>query len=93
MAKTKKQLKIPGTQEESNRAVDEAAEHYVELRDSRMQATEAEVEARGVLIAAMKKADLTTYRDNGADPPLLVTLTIEEKVKVSRIDEDEASDD
>ena len=49
---------------------------------------EAEVEARGALIAAMKKHGLTIYRDDDAAPPLLVTLVAgEDKVKVKRVDE------
>jgi hypothetical protein len=93
MAKTKRQMKIPGTEAKKLVDLDRAAESYVEARDERMARTEAEVETRDALIAAMKENGLTTYRDDDADPPLLVTLTPgEDKVKVTKIEEEEATE-
>lgn len=90
MAKTKKQTSIPGTEPKSITEVDTAAEAYVEARDERMALTEKEVEAKGNLLRVMEKHDLTTYRDESADPPLLVIVVPgESKVKVRREAEDD----
>ncbi len=91
MANTaKKQTSIPGTEPKSIKEIDTAAEAYVEARDERMKLTEREVEAKQNLIRVMEKHDLSTYRDESADPPLLVI--VEEsvaKVKVRRESEDD----
>jgi len=87
MANTaKKQTHIPGTEPKSIKEVDTAAEAYVEARDERMALTEKEVEAKDALINVMKKHDLSVYRDDEADPPLVVTIIPGvDKVKVSRV--------
>ena len=83
---TKKQTSIPGTEPKSITEVDTAAEAYVEARDERMALTEKEVEAKDALINVMKKHDLSVYRDDEADPPLVVTIIPGvDKVKVSRV--------
>lgn len=70
----KRQLKIAGTGGEEIKEVNDAAEAYVEARDKRMKLTEKETEAKEALIAVMKKHDLTVYKDDEANPPLVVTL-------------------
>ena len=52
-----------------------------------------ELDARSVLIDAMKKKKLTVYENRRVDPPLLVTLVASEKVKVQAIDELAEGDD
>lgn len=90
MAKVKKQTSIPGTEPKSIKEVDVAAEQYVEERDARMRLTEKEVEARDALVRVMQKHKLSIYRDESAEPPLLVTLTEgEAKVKVQKVKDGE----
>lgn len=74
MAKVKKQAEIPGTERKKVAELDHAAEAYVSARDERMELTEREVEARSALISVMRKHNLTVYRDEDAEPPLIVTL-------------------
>ncbi len=91
MAKTKKQLQIAGTEKKAITEVNAAAEAYVEARDERMALTVREVEAREALITVMQKHKLDVYRDDDASPPLLITLIAgEDRVKVSRVAEDDA---
>ena len=90
---TKKQLPIKGMEKKSIKELDSAAEAYVEARDKRMKLTEDEVEARGALISVMKKHNLEIYKDDDASPPLVVTLIPgEDKVKVSRVEEDDEAE-
>lgn len=94
MAKPKKQMKIPGTEPKTIKEVNDAAEAYVDARDERMKKTEKEVEAKEALVAVMKKHDLQVYKDDDAEPPLIVTLTPGvDKVKVTRADGDEDAGD
>lgn len=84
----RKQLTIKGTEQKSIPEIERAAEHYVEVRDHRMELTEEEVEAKGALLAEMEKHKITTYRDDNAVPPLvIVVLPGESKVKVRRAEE------
>jgi hypothetical protein len=90
MPKTKRQLEVPGTERKKLKEANDAAEAYVDARDTRMRHTEKEVEARDALVAVMEKHHLTVYRDDEADPPLVVTLTPgKAKVKVRRADDDD----
>jgi hypothetical protein len=90
MARTKKQLPIPGTEKETIKEVDSAAEAYVEARDERIRLTDKEVDAKDALVTVMKKHKLDVYRDENAVPPLIVTLIPgEDKVKVSRAKDEE----
>ena len=92
-AKKPKQTEIPGVERKKVAELDRAAELYVEARDERMELTEKEVAARDALIAVMKKHSLSIYKDDDASPPLVVTLIPgEDKVKVTRAD-DEAQED
>jgi hypothetical protein len=89
MARTKKQLPIPGTEKETIEELDAAAEAYADARDERMQLTERESEAKEALVSVMKKHGLEVYRDENAVPPLIVTLIPgEDRVKVSRAKEE-----
>jgi len=61
--------------------IDRAVEKYVEVRDSRMDLTEKEVEARDEVAGLMAKHELKRYRSDGYDVTLLP------KVKVSKVKE------
>lgn len=88
----KKQLRIPGTERNAIPELDAAAEVYVKERDKRMSMTEKEVAAKDVLIGMMKKHGLSIYKDEDADPPLIITLTAgKDVVKVVREESDEAA--
>ena len=84
MPRKPRQVTIPGTAAKSLKDIDDAAEHYVAIRDERMEFTKQEVQAQAALLAAMNAHGLKDYRDDNADPPLVVTLTepgIKAKVK------------
>lgn len=89
-----KQTKIPGTERQKIKAIDKAAEAYVEVRDERMGLTKKEKEAKEKLLSLMKEHKLDSYTDEDASPPLIVTVEAkDETVKVKRASEDETEDD
>jgi len=73
--------------------LDAFAEAFKRSSKKRKAAQDAELDARSVLIDAMKKKKLTVYENRRVDPPLLVTLVASEKVKVQAIDELAEGDD
>lgn len=78
------ELDVEGIKRKRIKELDDAAEFYVEQRDTRMQWTKKEKEAKVALLKVMKKKDLLTYRDDDAVPPLVVTrIEGEDDVKVS----------
>lgn len=83
----KKQGELPGVEAPSIPEIDDAADSYVALRDKRMALTEKEIDARAVLIAAMDKHKLTSYRydDN------VVTVEPSEKVHVKKAKEEKSA--
>lgn len=86
----KRQKALPGLEKETIGEVDTAAEAYVKERDKRMTMTEKEVAAKDKLIEVMRKHKLTIYKDDNAEPPLIVTLTDGKPViKVTRDESDE----
>lgn len=86
----RRQLSIKGTERETIKEVDTAAEAYVEARDERIRLTKKEVDAKDALVTVMKKHKLDVYRDENAIPPLVVTLIPgEDKVKVRKQQEEE----
>ncbi len=88
----KRQKSIPGTERETNREIADAAENYVEQRDKRIAMSETETGAKDALIAVMKAHGITVYRDDDADPPLTITLSSKDNVKVTEADSDDADD-
>lgn len=60
--KRAKQKMIPGTEQETVKEVEDAAENYVKARDERMVLTEFEVKAKDKLIEVMRKYDLSIYK-------------------------------
>jgi hypothetical protein len=86
MATRARQTTIPGTTAPTVKAVESAAEVYVDVRDERMGLTKREVQAREKLIAVMKTHGLTVYRlpaDDG-EGALIVTVSDESKVTVRK---------
>ena len=91
-----RQASIPGTERPVNKAVANLADGYVIWRDKRMGLTKKEKAAKIALIAGMREHGLTVYRDDDHSPPLLVTLTSKDDVRVEEVgakDEDEATDE
>ncbi len=84
-----RQLRIPDTEAKQNKSLNAAAEHYVTCRDERIAATTPEVEAKETLIREMKKAGVTTYRDDEADPPLVIVGKDQIKVTEQKEESDE----
>ncbi len=94
MAKTRRQMSIPGAETKSIKEVDDAAEAYLEARNARQKKTDREVEAKEALITVMKKHELTVYTDNDASPPLIVTLSPgKDKVRVTEAEDDDGGDE
>ncbi len=85
----KRQQSIPGIERKANREINDAAENYVEQRDKRMKLSEYESEAKEALIAVLKKSGISVYRDDDADPPLVITLSTKDNVKVSEVESDD----
>jgi len=73
----KKQGELPGVERKVIKAVENAADDYVDVRDKRMTLTTKEVEKRAVLIAAMEEHGITSYRYDDR------VITLEAKAKVS----------
>ncbi len=70
----KKQLEIAGTERKTVKEIDDAAEAYVDARDKRMKLTEKEKIAKDALVSVLKKHNLEVYRDDAANPPVVVTV-------------------
>lgn len=85
----KKQGELPGVEKPVVKAVEEAADEYVNVRDRRMKLTEAEVEKRSILIHEMKKARLTSYSYDGQ----VITLDTKDAVKVRALKADDDAED
>ena len=68
--------------------ISDAAEAYEKIRDRRMDLTEKENEANGLLVTLMKKHKLKIYKDDdNFEPALMVDLTVKdptERAKVRR---------
>lgn len=71
----KKQKELPGMERKTIKEVDDAAEHYVDVRDERMALTEKETAAKDALIDVMKRNKLKVYKNDSTVPALTVILT------------------
>lgn len=89
-----RQTRIPGTEGKKIKALDTAAEKYVELRDARIAAGVKEKEAKTALLTLMKENRLKVYQDDDAVPPLLVTLKPKDvELKVTKVTGDGDDDE
>lgn len=95
-----RQQQIPGTERKTNKKIAGAARVYVDARDTRMEHTNKEKEAKAALIQVMRAAGETSYRDDSVDPPLLITLSegkadvkVHEVKEAGEVVEDEDGDE
>jgi hypothetical protein len=86
---SKRQEELPGVERRVIKAVENAADDYVDVRDKRMALTTKEVEKRAVLIHEMEKAGVTSYRYDDR----VITLEAKAKVKVKNAHDDEGDDE
>lgn len=93
----KKQTEIPGTERKSIPEVDTQAEVYRAAVLARVKKSKTEKQEKDKLIAVMRKHGLNVYRDDNAVPPIVVSLSSTDSVKVTVIksegDQEEAADD
>ena len=83
-----RQTKIPGTEGQSIKEIDKAAEAYAEAHAKRIRCAEREKDARLELVTAMKAHDIEVYRDESVSPALVVTLIPgDDTVRVHEADE------
>ena len=64
--------------------IEDAAEHYVTIRDKRMALTEKECEAQAELLAAMKAHKLDSYRYDER----IVSVVKKDKARVKSVEEE-----
>lgn len=80
-----RQQRIPGTEVKIPTAVRAAGDAYVEEAAKTAQAKKKADETKAVLIAAMEKHEVETFRDDEADPPVIVSLTQRTGIKVTKL--------
>lgn len=92
MAKKQEELPIEGegVSKPKIKAIDKAADKYVEVRDARMEMTEKEIAAKAVLLNAMHEAGLTEYQYGDMK---VIVKPGKENVKVKNVDFDENDPD
>lgn len=78
-----KQADLPGMADRRIPELDKAAAKYKECRDSRMEATDAEVDAKEKLMNLMKENELTVYRSSEIGLMAEIVVT-DETVKVKK---------
>ena len=78
-ARKLRQQNLPGMEPPKIKAIDNATEAYVEIRDSRMALTKTEVAKRDTVLRLMKEHDLTSYEYDGK---VVSIVNGEPKVKV-----------
>lgn len=84
----KGQQEIEGTARPKIKALDEAMERYVDIRDRRMALTKQETAARDAIELHMTEAEIDTYRHT--DGTYNATLKPTEfKVKVKKVSDEE----
>jgi len=89
----KRQQEIPGTERKSIKEVDDAAEVYRTARDVRIKKSKIEKEKKNDLVQVMVKHGLSVYRDDNAVPPIVVTVTTKQDVKVTNVEGEEVEQD
>jgi hypothetical protein len=87
-----RQQQIPGTERKVDKDVASAALAYVTERDRRMKLTKKEKAAKDGLIQVMKKKNILSYRDDEANPPVVVTLSSKDDVKVTKVEDDDGDE-
>lgn len=91
------QLRIAGTERlDRIPEIDKAAEAYREVRDTRMQYTKSEAQAKSHLMEVAKKHGVTAYvydSEDGEEFKVEYTAKSKENVKVRSVKADDAGDD
>lgn len=90
-----KQLRIAGTQRDKStihKSIEDAAAHYVDIRDKRMDLSKKEKEAKESLTAEMKKAKLEEYVCDEIDQKVTFETEAVTTVKVKKIELNEEPD-
>jgi hypothetical protein len=85
-AKRPRQQRIPGTEPESIKAIDDAADNYYEVMVERVRLSKQEDDAKDNLIDKMKENGVDRYETPDG---LIVTITAKSNVKVKRKAESE----
>lgn len=99
MGRTKKQTELPGLEKPKIPELDTLLETYAEKASALSEARHALGELKAKIIEVAGKAGVTVYRDDTANPPLVLTLSTQDvKVKVTAgapdfNDEDEGDDE
>jgi hypothetical protein len=62
---------LPGLEDHAIKPLEEAAEHYAEIRDQRMELTQREHELKIHALKLMRKYEKTIYRHNGVEITLV----------------------
>lgn len=88
-----RQSTIPGTERKVDAEVAAAGVAYVQQRDKRMGLTKKEKAAKDALIALMRKKKVDVYRDDDANPPVILTLTEKYDVKATKVQEEDEDED
>lgn len=80
-----RQTTVPGTEAKTPAAVRAAGDAYVAEAEKQAKHKKKTDEAKAVLLAAMEKHEVETYRDDEAVPPVIVSQTIRKGIKVTKL--------
>lgn len=83
--KRARQGELPGMEKPRFPRIETAAEHYRELREEQKALAERVTAARDQLIFEMRQAKQSTYRDDTADPPFVITVEAKDNVKLTEV--------
>jgi hypothetical protein len=87
-----RQQTIPGTESKIPAAVRAAGDAYVNEAAKTAKAKHKADEAKAVLLAAMEKHEVTTFRDDEADPPVIISRTERHGIKVTKLKKAQETD-
>lgn len=88
-----RQQTIPGTETKIPAAVRAAGDAYVSEAAKTARAKKKSDEAKAVLIAAMQKNEIETFRDDEADPPVIISATLRHGIRVSKLKKNDNGED
>lgn len=80
-----RQKQLPTLERKVDREIAAAAEAYVTERDKRMELSKREKDTKTALIALMRKKGIEVYRDSEASPPVVITVSSKDSVKVTEV--------
>jgi hypothetical protein len=90
MAKKKEkgpdQKRLPGTEDSAIEELEEAAQSYAKVRDSRVALSRKEIDQKGILLNIMKRHKKTVYRHGQIS---IEIIPEGERLKVRIVDEDD----